>query len=126
MKKIFLALTAFFSTTIASSQTDSIKPNEEHEHIHPLFEIGFSTAAVYLVAEKETTVGFHAHFTTNISHRLPFIAGIAYEYIVDEHQHHSLGLVFGWNPFHEFVFSVSPGLTTNSGNFVFAAHAEIS
>ncbi len=111
---------------ISSSQEDTSYSDEEHSHIHPLFEIGVSSAAVKLIEENEITVGFHTHFSANISHHLPFTAGLGYEYIVDEHQHHSFGLLIGWNPVHELLFSVSPGITTNKGIFKFTTHLEVS
>ncbi len=110
----------------AYSQPDTSHIEKEHKHSHPLFEIGISSAAVRLIEEKEITIGFHTHFSTNISHRLPFTAGIGYEYILDEHQHHSIGVLIGWNPIHELNIFVSPGVTSNKGNFQFTSHVEAS
>ncbi len=108
------------------SQQDTSSSEKEHSHVHPFFEIGFSSAAVRLIEEKEITVGFHTHILANISHHLPFSAGMGYEYILDEHPHHSIGVLIGWNPVHELFFSVSPGVTTNKGNFQFTTHLEVN
>lgn len=108
----------------AQAQQDTSLAEKEHKHIHPLFEIGISSAAVRLIEEKEITIGFHTHFSTNITHHLPFTAGVGYEYILDEHQHHSIGVLIGWNPIHELNISVSPGVTSNKGIFQFTTHVE--
>ncbi len=118
----------FFSLSFLHSdaQKSDTLHETDHEHVHPLFELGVSSAAVKLIEENEMTVGFHIHASTNISHDLPFTAGLGYEYIVDEHQHHSFGLLIGWNPIHELCFSVSPGVTSSKGVFQFAAHIEVN
>lgn len=130
MKKKLLRIigSAFFSILFlaAEAQQDTSLAEKEHEHVHPFFEIGISSAAVRLIEEKEMTIGFHTHLSANISHHLPFIAGMGYEYILDEHQHHSIGVLLGWNPIHELFFSVSPGITSNKGIFQFTTHLEAS
>lgn len=116
----YTLLSSLLSTTLFAQQ------EADHSHIHPQFEIGISSAAVKLIEENEITIGFHTHITTYINHNHSLLAGVGYEYILDEHQHHSLGILLGWSPVHELLFSISPGITTNKGDIKYTTHLEAS
>ncbi len=98
--------------------------NIEHDdHENAWFEIGVSTGPVYLLEEREFTTGFHTHISKRLK-QIPLSIGLGYEYVIDEHQHHSFGAVFGYTLVRDFTVSVSPGLRTSNGSLQFTSHFE--
>lgn len=118
-----IALIFLLITTFGYSQQH--KPDIDHDdHQNALFEIGVSTGAVYLVEEGKLTTGFHTHFTRQVSKTIPLLLGVGYEYIIDEHQHHSFGVVIGYQPLRDLMISASPGVRTSNGSLQFTSHFE--
>jgi hypothetical protein len=88
MKKILLLLIA--SPLFCFSQHNHDDENHSHEdHSHNNeFAIGLG-----VIPEHENALGIHAHYIKGIGLNNKFGAGISFETILDDHEHHSFSLI---------------------------------
>lgn len=117
-----VSLIIFFVT--GQAQDKGLKEHDDYKTA--LFEIGLSTGLIYLIEEGKTTSGFHAHFTRAITKKKKVIVGLAYEYVFDEHQHHSFGILLGYSPVQDLIVSVAPGFRTLNETLQFTTHFEVT
>lgn len=90
---------------------------QDHEHVdvdehhsHYRNEVAMSNNLVFLAKDKEFAFGIHLHYLRNIGES-KFASGLGYERIFDEHGHNTISIAGSYRPFHELVFTVSPGIT---------------
>ena len=119
------ALFFIFALNLANGQSPS-EPDRNSNHRNSLFELGISTGAVRVIEGRHTTAGLHAHITRRINPILPFIIGLGYEFIIDEHSHHAFAVVLGYLPIEDLLVSISPGIINNAGVIKFTSHVEIT
>jgi hypothetical protein len=102
--------------------------HHDHHHHHHKNEIGFASAPVYFVNEKEFSYGIHIHYVRTIKDS-KFGIGLGYERIFDEHKHNTIGIVGSYRPTENFGINISPGITFEDGeesSTNFAIHLEAS
>lgn len=89
--------------------------NHDHHHDHRS-EIGVAGSAVYLSHETATTFGMHVHYTRALGES-PFVLGVGYEHLFDDHNHQTFTLVAGYRFTDKWSVHVAPGLVTEGGDF---------
>jgi hypothetical protein len=97
----------------------------DHHHRH--HEIGIGTGPVLLPEESVWGFGLHLHALAGINEWLG--AGMGYELIVGEHQHHTVSGLVHFHPFHPLDINVGPGLVfpdNENSQYRLKFHAEIT
>ena len=98
---------------------------ESHEKKHYKNDIGIANAAVYLLGEKEFTYGLGAHYIRNIKNS-DFGIGIAFDKILGEHNHNTIGVIFRYKPIKDLIINLSPGIIFEHKEAKFGMHLETS
>ena len=86
--------------------------DDHSDHFHKKNELGGAVGMVFDLNEKEVATGFHLHYMRMFGGKLKRF-GIApgVGFLLGEHQHYALHLMFAYRPLHGWWIAAGPGVT---------------
>ncbi len=117
-------MTSISFNLLAQLTEDEHKNTDTHKHYKN--EIAIATATPYFVNEEKLSYSLHVHYIYNIP-KSKFGIGAAYEVILLDPKHTTIGLITLYRPIEKLSFTLSPGITFENNNSTpfFSFHTEV-
>ena len=117
---IFSSVFLLLSSINIFSQDDHDHEDHSHQH-HKLNEVGGAVGIVFDLNEQEVATGFHFHYMRMFKGKLKrFGLAPGIGFLLGDHTHYAMHLMFTYRPAHGWWLSAGPGIT------YFADHDEWS
>jgi hypothetical protein len=111
--RIILFLLFLGSTLTVLAQEDHDHENDGPDHHHESKnEIGGAIGMVFNMKEQNTSSGFHFHYMRMFGGKLKrFGVAPGVGFLLGDHRHYSMHVMFSYRPTHGWWIAVGPGVT---------------